>query len=58
MLFLEEIIRVSEGGREGRREEGSREGGRKEAGRKEGRKEGGREGRRDCHKCLYFLVAS
>ena len=34
MLFLEEIIRVSEGGREGGREEG----------RKEGRREGGKEG--------------
>ena len=28
MLFLEEIIRVSEGGREGGREEGRKEGGR------------------------------
>ena len=46
MLFLEEIIRVSEGGKEGGREEGGREGG--------GREEGGREGRRDCHKCILY----
>ena len=33
MLFLEEIIRVSEGGKEGGREEGGREGGGREGGK-------------------------